>query len=103
MAADYDPTDLSAEADRDDERAKTADQLKEQEARDWRFLLGDARGRRIVWGLLEKAGVFRVSFSSDALQMAFNEGNRNLGLVIQAKMLEHAPRAYLEMLEESAR
>jgi len=103
MAADYDPTDLSAEAERDDERAKAASQLNEQEAKDWQFLLGDGRGRRIVWGLLEKAGVFRVSFSSDALQMAFNEGNRNLGLVIQAKMLEHAPRAYLEMLEETAR
>lgn len=103
MAADYDPTDLLAEADRDAERAKNADQEKEQEARDWQFLLGDARGRRVVWRLLEKAGVFRVSFVPDAMQLAFNEGNRNLGLMVQAKVIEHAPGAYLEMLKESAR
>lgn len=101
MATDYDPTDLTAERERTAEEAKQADQKRQQESADWQFLLGDARGRRIVWGLLEKAGVFRVSFSSDALQMAFNEGQRNLGLGTLALVFEHAPKAFALMQAEA--
>jgi len=101
MAADYDPTNLDALDDQEAQRAKAAEQKLAEEAADWRFILGDQRGRRIVWALLSKAGVFRVSFSADALQMAFNEGNRNLGLEVLAKVTEHAPATYLLMQNEA--
>lgn len=101
MAAEYDPTDLEALGDQDTEKVKAAEQKQAEEAADWRFILGDQRGRRIVWALLAKAGVFRVSYSSDALQMAFNEGGRNLGLEVLAKVSEHAPASYLLMQNEA--
>lgn len=101
MAADYDPTNLDVLDNQEAQRAKAAEQKLAEEAADWRFILGDQRGRRIVWALLSKAGVFRVSFSADAMQMAFNEGNRNLGLEVLGKVTEHAPNAYLLMQNEA--
>ena len=36
---------------------------------------GSKRGRRIVWRFLERAGVYRLSFNTNAMAMAFAEGN----------------------------
>jgi len=101
MAAEYDPTDLDALNSQDTERAKSAEQKLAEEAADWRFVLGDQRGRRIVWALLARAGVFRVSYSPEALQMAFNEGRREQGLYILSKVTEHAPATYTLMQNEA--
>lgn len=101
MAAAYDPTDLPAEQARTAEEDKAAELRRAQEAADWQFILGDARGRRIVWDLLARAGVFKVSFVPDPYQTAFAEGGRNLGLTVLAKISEHAPASYLLMQNEA--
>lgn len=101
MTKEYLPIDLDAQAElsaQDEEKAK---QRQAQTAADWRHVLGDKQGRRIVWGLLEKAGVFKVSYSPEALQMAFNEGGRNIGLGILAAISEHAPDALRKMQSEA--
>lgn len=54
------------------------------------WLMSGPRGRRIVWRALERAGVFRTSYSSDALAMAFAEGARNEGLRLLAAV-QHLP------------
>lgn len=101
MTDEYLPIDLEAQAEMSAQEQEKAKQRKAQDAADWRFVLGDKRGRRVVWGLLEKAGVFKVSFSPEALQMAFNEGGRNLGLGILAAISEHAPDALRKMQSEA--
>ena len=50
-----------------------------------RWLMGDARGRRFVWGLLGNAGLFRSSMAPSAELTAFNEGRRDLGLALLAE------------------
>ena len=72
-----------------------------REAEDVKWLMSSKRGRRIVNSLLQKAGVFRSTFNTNALQMSFNEGNRNTGLQLLAAITEACPERYAEMLEES--
>lgn len=73
---------------------------REQEINDFRTLMGTKEGRRFVWRLLSKAGVYRPSFSGDALVMAFNEGNRNLGLLLMSEIHEACPQRYGQMQKE---
>lgn len=98
----YDPTDI-----RSQERAKaeteTRNKLaKDTEESDLKWLMGSKRGRRIVWRQLEQAGVFRLSFNTNSMQMAFNEGNRNNGNRLLAVIHSTCPELYPVMHNESA-
>lgn len=66
---------------------------------DIKWLMSSPRGRRIFWWLLDIAGVFRTSFPCDA-NMAFREGGRNIGLQLQAKVVDHCPDEYIATLTE---
>lgn len=68
-----------------------------------RWLMGDVRGRRFVWRLLEEAGIYRSSYLGDALAMAFREGERNRGLRLMDKLLQHCPKRLSEMQRENQR
>jgi hypothetical protein len=97
---DHDPTDLRGQ---DETRA-------EQEARsrfdarvevdDIKWLMGSPQGRRILWRLLDQAGVFRLSFNSNAMQMAFAEGNRNFGNRTLSLIHAHCAKQFATMLKE---
>lgn len=97
----FDPFDLReqerVQADAED-RSKLAQQI---EVDDLKWLMSNKRGRRFVFRLLERAGVWRLSFSTNALSMAFNEGARNEGLRLTAQMTTHCADRYTEMLKES--
>lgn len=67
---------------------------------DIRWLMSSPRGRRLVWWLLQIAGVHRTSYPCDA-NMAFREGGRNIGLQLQARVIDHCPDAYIQMLQET--
>jgi hypothetical protein len=97
----YDPTDLRGqELDRED-KATRLRLTAEVEELDVKWLMGSKRGRRILWRLLEQAGVFRLSFDTNAMRMAFNEGNRNYGLRTLELMVKACPELYAVMLKES--
>lgn len=71
-----------------------------QERDDVRWLMGHKAGRRIVWGLLEDAGVYKTSFSTDTHVTAFQEGKRNQGIQLVAKLNIHCLDAYNLMVKE---
>lgn len=98
-----DPLDLEAEPERAREKAQREAAASAREADDWMWLMDTPRGRRIVWSLLEKTGVYRTSFSpaSDS-QTAFNEGQRNVGLVIVTAIMQHTPDLFVIMQKEAA-
>jgi type IV secretory pathway TrbL component len=58
------------------------------------------RGRRIVWRMLDQAGVFRSSFNTNAMTMAFAEGSRNQGLRMLAIIHASCPEQYPTMMKE---
>lgn len=74
---------------------------RQREQADIQWLMSSKRGRRIVNAILQQAGVYRLSFNTNALQMSFNEGNRNTGLRLLAAITEACPDRYAEMLEEA--
>lgn len=73
---------------------------RDTEKADIKWLMKSKRGRRIMMRLLDAAGVFKTSFSTDALVMAFNEGNRNTGLRWLEIIHTHCPDLYQVMLTE---
>jgi hypothetical protein len=97
----YDPTDLNGQ---DADREAQADRLRllsEVEQLDVKWLMGSKRGRRIVWRLLEQARVFALSFDTNAMRMAFNEGNRNYGNRTLDLIHTTCPELFSVMLKES--
>lgn len=99
--SNYDPLDI-----RGQERAKAdkdvRDKLqRETEDGDIKWLMGSKRGRRIVWRLLDQSGVFRLSFNTNAMQMAFAEGNRNFGNRTLALIHAQTPELYSVMVKEN--
>lgn len=97
----YDPIDLrKQEADREAEatRQRLAAEVEEL---DVKWLMGSKRGRRIVWRLLEQARVFQLSFDTNAMRMAFAEGNRNFGNRTLDLIYKTCPELFAVMLKES--
>lgn len=74
---------------------------REAEEADIKWLMAGKQGRRIVWRMLERSGVYRSTFNSDAMLMAFAEGNRNSGLMLMMQVTTLCPDEYAEMLRES--
>ena len=98
--SNYDPLDL-----RSQERSKADRELRERlvrenEEADIKWLMGNKRGRRIIWRLLDQAGVFRSSFNTNAMTMSFAEGHRNYGLRILALIHSQCPELYPTMMKE---
>lgn len=73
-----------------------ADQVKN----DARAVMSTHEGRRFAWYLLSQAGIYRSSYSSDPLAMAYNEGQRNNGLQLMALLTAHCPEQYAKMANE---
>lgn len=95
-----DPFDLSAQADAKSQQDDAARLKRQIEVDDLKWLMGHRQGRRYVWRQLQNYGVFRLSFDSDPLVMAFKEGARNHGLKLLADIHEHCPERYAEMTRE---
>ncbi len=92
---DFDDEQLSAEA------ARQAEIRQQRDIDDIRFVMDSARGRRVVWKVLEQGKVFSSCFAGDPQVTAFNEGQRNLALALFQRVMEHCPEQYLKMAEEA--
>jgi hypothetical protein len=97
----FDPLDIRSQERAQAEAEERALMASQIEIDDIKWLMSNKRGRRFVARLLERAGVWRLSFSTNALTMAFNEGTRNEGLRLLAQVTAHCPDRYTEMLKES--
>jgi hypothetical protein len=73
---------------------------RDRELNDLKKVLSLAEGRRLIWRILSEAGIFRTSFNSNALHMAFNEGGRNLGMIILDDIMTATPETFNRMQRE---
>jgi hypothetical protein len=96
----FDPTDTRSQERAQADAELRAKKAQESEDADFRWLMGSNRGRRIVWKMLDRAGAFRLSFNTDPLAMAFNEGRKNEGLRILAQIHTLCPELYPVMVME---
>jgi hypothetical protein len=99
--SDYDPFNLEAQDQVAIDRKDDAKLAEDQEIEDFRWLMSGPRGRRIVWNLLEKTGVFRSTFvPGDPHAGAFAEGQRNIGCFLMDQIHRHCTDQYVQMLKE---
>ncbi|MEH3580939.1 hypothetical protein POW01_18045 [Enterobacter cloacae] len=94
-------TDFDEEELRIQNERKKHDQ-EQREKDDIKFVMDSEQGRRVVWGLLEKGQVFGTCFNVDPNITAFNEGQRNLALVLFQRVMTHCPDQYLKMAAEAS-
>nr|WP_314520718.1 hypothetical protein [uncultured Lelliottia sp.] len=94
-------TDIDEEELRIQNERKKRD-LAKREIDDIKFVMGSEQGRRVVWGLLEKGKVFGTCFNIDPHVTAFNEGQRNLALMLFQRVMAHCPTQYLKMADEAS-
>ncbi len=62
--------------------------------------MSDARGRRLVWRLLERAGIYHPTFTGTR-HGDFNEGMRNGGLQLIGDLRDHCPELFVQMQAEN--
>jgi hypothetical protein len=74
---------------------------KKQKQADLKFVLETAQGKRFLWGLLKKCGIFETSYDSNPHTVYFKEGRRNLGLELIAEINDASPEALEAMMTES--
>ena len=98
---DYNPLDTAAQAATQKQHELTARLAREIEEGDTKWLMSSKRGRRIIWRLLDLSGVFRLSFNTSAMQMAFNEGYRSFGNRTLALVHQHCSEQYHTMIKEN--
>jgi hypothetical protein len=92
----------------DEEQLDNATRVKATEGQiehlDVQKVMSTPEGRREYWRILKQCGVSMTSFSGEApLTMAFNEGQRNVGLFLEARLVKHAMPLYIQMRDEAAR
>lgn len=62
--------------------------------------MSEPEGRGYLYDFLAGTHVYATSFATNALMMAFAEGQRSIGLTLGTDMEEANPEAYLLMLKE---
>ena len=72
---------------------------REQELADLRAVLNKPQGMRMVKRLLALSNAFGMSFATDPYSTAFNEGLRQMGIVILRDAQEAAPELMAELFK----
>ncbi|GKX40042.1 hypothetical protein SOASR014_37810 [Pectobacterium carotovorum subsp. carotovorum] len=80
---------------------KAAEQRQKQEEADIYHVMSSKQGRRLIWSILQSARVFASTFAADPHVTAFNEGQRNGGLIILSRVMAVCPDLYLTMANEA--
>lgn len=71
-----------------------------KEISDVRRILKTPEGRRHFWRMLGLCGIFRSSFNLNSNQTGFNEGQRNVGLIMLKDMSEADVTAFAKAQNE---
>ena len=99
--SEYDPIDVQAQEAARESQDRERRLSKDTEESDMKYLMRNKQGRRIVWRLLERAGVFRSVFNTNAMAMSFAEGRRDYGLHTLALVHGACPEMFPVMLKEN--
>jgi hypothetical protein len=67
---------------------------------DLRVVMGTQPGRRLVWRLLEQAGLHTPSFASDDNATAYNEGRRSVAIALMRETQRVCPELWVTMVRE---
>ena len=77
----------------------TPEEARKQELKDVKDLMASKAGHRFIWRVLSQAKMFIHNPITDHAAMAYREGQRRLGLMIFADIMEACPETYLKMIK----
>lgn len=66
-------------------------------------VMATKEGRVVIWGLLDRAGVYRSPFDPSGSKIYYNAGRSDFGRELLALAIEHAEDDYLRMEAEARR
>lgn len=98
--SNYDPTDTASQERAQADAQRRREFAKDSEEADFKWLMSSKRGRRIVWRLLERAGLFHPSFNTNSMAMAYHEGKKAEGNYAFALIQSLCPELYPQMVKE---
>ena len=84
-----------------EERAKKSKLFQRQLDEHLKSVLSTNVGRAWFFDLLGRCRLFQTSFNTDPGRMAFDEGQRNIGLMLQAEIGRVYPEAFTLMMREA--
>lgn len=99
----YDPIDIRGQQQAAQRQQQTVELQRMERAEDVKRLMSSRWGRRLMWGMLADAKTYQPTFSTNAMQMAHNEGRRSYGIDLLAYIQMTCPEKYLEMLTEQTK
>ena len=84
-------------------------EMSDEFVSDFKWLMRDVKGRRLMFWLLARSGVFRTTFEESPVRaaympiaMAHAEGRKDMGYRLMAKINTVCPEQYLKMMKENA-
>ena len=101
MSITMDPTDTASQEREAMLEEQKAREIRGREVGDLKWLMANVQGRRIVWRLLDRAGIYRTSFNHSGSLMAFAEGKREMGLFLLAEVSEASTGGLLKLISEN--
>lgn len=89
----------------DRKNVRLAEKQSKRAARERRVVIAtvmaSASGRQWFYEILTTCHVFATSFSLDTKEMAFKEGERNIGLMFLTELMRTCPNEYMLMMREA--
>jgi hypothetical protein len=95
----HDPYDYSRQEAEADEKAEQLRLAHLADIAELRSVLSTRRGRNLIFRMLERTGVFRLSYTGDE-NTFFREGERNVGLWLLNLVMEAGPAHFTAMMQE---
>ena len=91
----------AADREQVEDAEKSEQRRRERELADIYSILQTPGGRRFVWRYLGLCNVFKTSFNHSGSITAFNEGSRNIGLMLLDDVNEASPDSLTVMMKEA--
>jgi 3-oxoacyl-[acyl-carrier-protein] synthase III len=95
-----DPIDLQDQEQQAGEESRKAQLGRRQQVDDLKWLMAHPQGRRVVTRIFERTGIRRTPFNTNGSTMAFNAGAQNVGLWLEAEIIETTFEGYVKLLKE---
>ncbi len=84
-----------------DERAAEERLAAQQRRNDLRTVLSTESGRRFIWGVIQRCGVFQGASSLEPMNISYSEGRRSVGLFLLGDVMAFHPDLFLTMQKEN--
>lgn len=96
----YNPLDTDATQAAEAESAEAKQRRRIREESDFKWMMQDKRGRRVMWRLLGFTGLHRSPWTAQREATDFNCGMQNVGQMLQAEIHLLCPEQYFAMVKE---